>query len=131
MLAQFLGKEEGPLSEEIPGEVAVTEIPGKKWTVRFDGSATATSNGVGIVLSCENGDIISLSFKLGFSCFNNATEYETYLTGLTIALNIGVKHMRVLRDSNLVFSQVKGDFVLREQNLAAYRTWAQRLELEF
>ena len=42
LLAQFIGKEEGPLSEEIPGEVAVTEIPGKKWTIRFDGSATAT-----------------------------------------------------------------------------------------
>ena len=37
----------------------------------------------------------------------------------------------MLGDSNLVVSQVKGDFVLREQSLAAYRTWAQRLELEF
>ena len=26
---------------------------------------------------------------------------------------------------------MKGDFALREQSLAAYRTWAQRLELEF
>ena len=76
LLAQFLGKEESPLSEEIPGEVAVTEITGKKWTMRFDGSATTTSNGVGIVLSYENGDTIPLSFKLGFSCSNNATEYE-------------------------------------------------------
>ena len=30
LLAQFLGKEESSLSEEIPGEVAVVEIPGKK-----------------------------------------------------------------------------------------------------
>ena len=104
LLAQFLGKEESPLSEEIPGEVAVTEILGKKWTMRFDGLATTTSNGVGVVLSCENGDTIPLSFKLGFSCSNNTAEYEAYLTGLTIALNIGVKHMRVLRDSNLVVS---------------------------
>ena len=119
------------MSEEIPSEVAVTEVLGKKWTMRFDGSTTTTSNGVGIVLSCENGDTIPLSFKLGFLCSNNAVEYESYLTGLTIALNIGVKHMRVLGDSNLVVSQVKGDFALREQSLAAYRTWAQRLEMEF
>ena len=26
---------------------------------------------------------------------------------------------------------MKGDFALREQSLVAYRTWAQRLELEF
>ena len=131
LLAQFPRKEESPLSKEIPSEVAVTEIPGKKWTMRFDGSTTTTLNGVGIVLSYENGDTIPLSFKLGFSCFNNAAKYEAYLTGLNIAFSIGVKHMRVLRDSSLVVSQVKGDFALREQSLAAYRTWAQRLELEF
>ena len=119
LLAQFPRKEESSLSEEISGEVAVTEIPGKKWTMRFDGSTTTTLNGVGIVLSCENGDTIPLSFKLGFSCSNNATEYEAYLTGLTIVLSIGIKHMRVLGDSNLVVSQVKGDFALREQSLAA------------
>ena len=72
-----------------------------------------------------------LSFKLGFSCSNNAAEYEAYLTGLTIALNMRVKHVRVLGDSNLVVFQVKSDFSLREQSLAAYRTWAQRLEKEF
>ena len=100
----------------------MSEILGKKWTMRFDGSATTASNGVGIVLSCKNGDTIPLSFKLGFSCSNNAAEYEAYLTGLTIVLSIGVKHIRVLGDSNLVVSQVKGDFALREQSLATYRT---------
>ena len=92
----------------------MAEVQGKKWTIRFDGSATMTSNGVGAVLSCEDGNTIPLSFKLGFSCSNNATEYEANLTELTMALNIGVKHMRFLEDSNLVLSQVKGDFALRE-----------------
>ena len=99
--------------------------------MRFDGSATTTSNGVGVVLSYEDGDTIHLSFKLRFSCSNNVAEYKAYLTGITIALSIGVKHMRVLGDSNLVVSQVKGDFALREQSLVAYKTWAQRLEQEF
>ena len=131
LLEQFPGEEESSLNEEIPSEVAVVDALGKKWTMGFDGSATTTSNGVGIVLSCEDGDTIPLSFKLGFSCSSNATEYEAYLTGLIVALSIGVKHMRVLGDSNLVISQVKGDFALREQSLAAYKTWAQRLEQEF
>ena len=82
--------------------------------MRFDGSATATSNGLGIMLSCEDGDIVPLSFKLEFPCLNNATKYEAYLTRLAIALSIEIKHMGVLRDSNLVVSQVKGDFALRE-----------------
>ena len=82
--------------------------------MRFHGSATATLNDLGIVLSCENGDTVPLSFKLEFPCLNNAAEYEVYLIGLAIAFNMGVKHMKVLGDSNLVVSQVKGDFALRE-----------------
>ena len=46
MLAQFPGKEECSLSEEIPGEVAVAELLGKKWIIRFDGSATIALNGL-------------------------------------------------------------------------------------
>ena len=102
--------------------MAVAKLLRKKWTIRLDGSVTTTSNGLGIVLSCKDGDIMPLSFKLGFSCSNNAAKYEAYLTRLTIALNIGVKDMRVLGDSNLVVSQVNGDFAL------AYKTWVQRLE---
>ena len=63
MLAQFPGKEECSLSKEIPEEVAVAEPPRKKWTVRFDGSATTTSNGLGIVLSCEKGNTMPLIFQ--------------------------------------------------------------------
>ena len=111
--------------------MAVVEVQGKKWTMRFNGSATTTSNGVGVMLSCEDGDTIPLSFKLVFSYSNNVAEYEAYLTRLTMALSMGVKHMRVLGNSNLVVSQVKGDFALREKSLIAYRTWVQRLEQEF
>ena len=92
--------------------------------MRFDESGTTTSNGLGIVLSYKDRDTMPLSFKLEFPCLNNATKYKAYLTRLAITLSIGVKHMRVLGDSNLVVFQVKGDFALREQSLAAYRTWA-------
>ena len=87
----------------------MAKLLGKKWTMRFDGSATTTSNGLGIVLSCEDGDTMPLSFKLGFTYSNNAAEYEAYLIELAIALSIGVKHMKVLGDFNLVVSQVKDD----------------------
>ena len=114
LLAQFPGEEKCSLSDEIPREVAVVKLPGKKWTRRFDGSATATSNGLGIVLSCEDRDIVPLSFRLKFPSSNNAAEYKAYLTGLTVAVSMIVKHMRILGDSNLVVSQVKGDFALKE-----------------
>ena len=98
--------------------MAVATLSGKKWTMRFYGLTTTTSNGLEIVLSYEDGDTMPLSFKLEFPCSNNVAEYEAYLTELAIVLSIGVKHIRVLGDFNLVVSQVKGDFALREQILA-------------
>ena len=50
LLAQFPRKEKCSLSKEIPGEVAVVELLGKKWTIRFDGLAT-TLNSLGIGLA--------------------------------------------------------------------------------
>jgi len=94
--------------------VVVIELLERKWTMRFDGSAMAASNGIGVVLSYENEDTVPLSFKIEFPCPNNAAEYGAYLTGLAITLGMGIKHMRVLGDSNHVVSQVKGDFALRE-----------------
>ena len=72
----------------------------------------------------EDGGTIPFSFKLEFPCSNIAAEYEAYLTVLTIALSMRIRHMRVLRDSNLVVSQVRGDFALREPSLPSYRAWA-------
>ena len=46
LLAKFPGKEECSLCEEILGEVAVAVLMGKKWTMRFDGLAMTTSNGL-------------------------------------------------------------------------------------
>ena len=72
----------------------------------------------------EKDKAIALSFKLEFPCSNNTIEYKAYLTGLATALEIGVKHLRVLGDSNLVVCQTKGSFSLKEPSLAPYRVMA-------
>ena len=55
-----------------------------------------------VVLYHEEDKVVALWFKLEFPCSNNTAEYEAYLTGLTMALEIGVKHLKVMGDSNLV-----------------------------
>ena len=70
-------------------------------------------------------------FILEFPCSNNTAEYEAYLTGLAMALEMGVKHLKVLGDSNLVVCQTKGSFSLKEPNLAPYRVMAQKMEERF
>ena len=69
-----------------------------------------------------------MSFKLNFPCTNNIAEYEAYLTGLVVVREMGIKHLRVIGDSNLVVCQAKGEFALKEPSLAPYRAMAQMLE---
>ena len=99
--------------------------------MKFDESSTTQSGGVGVVLYHEEEKAMALSFKLEFPCSNNTTEYEAYLTELAMALEMGVKHLRVLGDSNLVICQAKGSFSLKEPSLAPYKAMAQRMEEKF
>ena len=92
--------------------------------MKFDRSSTAQSGGVEVVLYHKEDEAVGLSFKLEFPCLNNTAEYEAYLTGLAMALEMGVKHLRVIGDSNLVVCQAKGSFSLKEPSLAPYRAMA-------
>ena len=109
----------------------MADLVDSTWTLKFDGSSTSSSSGAGIVLIKEDGETIAKSFKLDFLCSNNALEYEAYITGLAIAHEIGVKHLWVIGDSNLIICQTKGEFSLKEPSLAPYRALAQKLEEKF
>ena len=113
-MEQFLGEEEFPLDDEVPGEVVMAEEVKEQWVMKFNRSSTMQSGGVGVVLYHEEDKAEALSFKLEFHCSNNMAEYEAYLTGLATALEMGVKHLKVLGDSNLVVCQAKGSFSLKE-----------------
>ena len=93
----------------------------EQWVMKFDGSSTTQSGGVRVVLYHEEDKVVALSFKLEFPYLNNITEYEAYLTELATTLKMGVKHLRVLGDSNLMVCQTKGSFSLKEPSLAPYR----------
>jgi ribonuclease HI len=134
LLAQFPGEDSSSISHKVPGEVGealLADLVNSIWTLKFDGSSTSISSGAGIVLIREDGETIIKSFKLDFSCSNNASEYETYITGLAIAHEMGIKHLRVIGDSNLIICQAKGEFSLKEPSLAPYRALAQKLEEKF
>ena len=98
LLAQFSGEEEFLLDDEVPGEVAMAEKVREQWVMKFDGFSTTQSGGVGVVLYHDENKAVALSFKLEFPCSNNTAEYEAYLTGLATALEIGVKHLKVMGD---------------------------------
>ncbi len=134
LLAQFPGEDNSSILDEVPREVdelLLADLADSTWTLRFDGSSTAVTNGVGIFLFKDDGEVVTKSFKLYFLCSNNATEYEAYLIGLAIAYKMGIKHLRVIRDFNLVVCQAQGEFSLKESSLAPYRALAPKFEAKF
>ena len=86
----------------------MAEAVREQWIMKFDRSSTAHLGGVGIVLYHKEDEVVALLFKLEFPCSKNITEYEAYLIGLATAFEIGVKHLKVIGDSNLVVCQTKG-----------------------
>ena len=50
--------------------------------------------------------------------FKQYHKYETYLMGLAIALEMGIKHLKVIGNSNLVVCQAKESFSLKDPRLA-------------
>ncbi|XP_030969565.1 uncharacterized protein LOC115989829 [Quercus lobata] len=48
-----------------------------------------------------------------------------------MALEMGVKHLKVIGDSNLVLCQAKGILSLKEPSLAPYKAMAQKMEKKF
>ena len=99
--------------------------------MKFDRSSTAQSGGMGVVLYHEEDEAVALSFKLEFTYSTNMAKYKAYLTGLATALEMGVKHLRVMGDLNLVVSQNKGSFSLKKLSLAPYKAMAQKMEEKF
>ena len=127
LLAQFSGDDSSSISHEVlggMGETLLKDLVDSIWTLKFDGSSISSSSGAGIVLIREDGETIAKSFKLDFSCSNNASEYEAYITGLAIAHEMGIKHLKVIGDSNLIICQTKGEFSLKEPSLAPYHALA-------
>ena len=84
-----------------------------------------------MVLYHEGQEVVVLLFKLEFLCSNNTVEYKAYLAGLAIALEMGIKYLKVIGDSNLVVCQANGSFSLKEPSLAPYRTLAHKMEEMF
>ena len=99
--------------------------------MKFDGSSTTQLGGVRVVLYHEEDKAVALLFKLEFPCSNNTAEYESYLIGLATTLEIGIKHLKLIGDLNLVVCQTKGSFSLKEPSLAPYRVMAQKMEEKF
>ncbi|GAU41894.1 hypothetical protein TSUD_170050 [Trifolium subterraneum] len=91
-----------------------------KWTIFVDGSSNSQGSGAGIILENGDGVLIEVSLGLSFPTTNNQAEYEAFLAGLRLAEDMGAEEIKIYTDSQLVASQVSGEYQTKEERLLEY-----------
>ncbi|XP_050889458.1 uncharacterized protein LOC127094707 [Lathyrus oleraceus] len=98
-----------------------------RWTLVFDGASNAHGNGIGAVITSLAGFHLPFTARLCFECANNMEEYEACIFGIEAVIDLKIKILEVYGDSTLVISQVKGDWVTRDQKLIPYKELVLKL----
>lgn len=96
-----------------------------KAVLHADGGARGNPGpaGIGVVLRTDDGRVIGeIARGIGVAT-NNVAEYSALIEGLQLALDHGVTDLAIKLDSELVVSQIKGEWKIRNDRL---RTLAVR-----
>ena len=74
----------------------------EQWTIQTDGSSAQKRDGVGVVITTPDREILKYGVQLRFPATNNEAEYEGILTGLRLGRVLGAKNLLIQSDSKLV-----------------------------
>jgi ribonuclease HI len=86
----------------------------------FDGSLMKIGAGTGLLFISPLGIHMRYVIRLYFATSNNVAEYEALVNGLRIAIELGVRHLNVRGDSQLVIDQVMKDSSCHDPKMEAY-----------
>lgn len=73
------------------------------------------------IYNMQNDHAQGRAYRLNFRCTNNMAEYEALLLGLKLIRSLGATRISILRDSNLIIQQMKGNFVTNDLRLRVYK----------
>ena len=95
----------------------------------FDGSVMKTGAGLHFVSPLR--EHMRYVVRLHFPASNNMAEYEALLSGLRIAIELGIKRLDVRGDSQLIIDQVMKEASYHDEKMVAYCNAVRRLEDKF
>ena len=86
----------------------------------FDGSVMKTGAGAGLLFVSPLGEHMRYVVRLHFPASNNMAEYEALISGLRIAIELGIKRLDVRGDSQLITDQVMKEASCQDEKMEAY-----------
>ncbi|KAI0520318.1 hypothetical protein KFK09_007790 [Dendrobium nobile] len=90
------------------------------WTLYVDGASGSSGAGDGILLISPQQVTFEYGLRLKFPATNNVAEYEALIAGIRLAIDYEVQNLMIHTDSQLVASQVEGEFDTHNSSLAQY-----------
>ncbi|XP_056685850.1 uncharacterized protein [Spinacia oleracea] len=97
------------------------------WEMYFDGVARQDGAGAGVVFLSPEKHVLAYSFVLTQLCSNNMAEYQALILGLQMAVELGLKDLDIYGDSQLVISQLLGEYEVKKEDLIPHRRYATKL----
>jgi ribonuclease HI len=88
--------------------------------IYVDGSSNTKGSGVGILIENDEGVAVQYSLKFEFPTSNNQVEYEACLARIRATKELGATAITLCSDSQLVVSQIKGDYQAKEPLMQKY-----------
>ncbi|XP_071714682.1 uncharacterized protein [Rutidosis leptorrhynchoides] len=95
------------------------------------GASSDEGVGAELVLTNLEGEKHTNSLKFCFYAPNNEVEYEALLSGLRIAVNMGIKHLRAYVDFQIVAQQVNGVFEEKDISMKRYLQLVEKVSKNF
>ncbi|XP_070037024.1 uncharacterized protein [Nicotiana tomentosiformis] len=100
------------------GEDIAESYPG--WRMSFNGVANFKGFGIGAVLISQSGQHYPASAKIRFPCTNNMAEYDACILGIKMAVDMNIKELLVIGDSDLLIHQVQGEWSTKNVKILPY-----------
>ncbi len=97
----------------------------------MDGASNAKGSRTGVVIMTPDDMVIEQSVRLDFKASNNEAEYEAVLVGLNSTKILGAMNLIIHCDSLLVASQINGEYMARDEHMAAYLQKVQQIITHF
>ena len=89
----------------------------RQWNMYTDESSNRRA---GVVIQTPEGDKIQCMIQLDFPITNNEAKYEALVAGLDLAKAAGVENIVVHCDSQVVTSQINGDYECKNDRMKRY-----------
>jgi ribonuclease HI len=119
------------LAEWTDTQLPPVQLQAELWTMYFDGLLMKTGAGAGLLFISPHGVHMCYIIRLHFPASNNIAEYDALVMGLRITVKLGVRHLNVRGDSQLVIDQVMKSSSCHDPKMEAYCEEVQRLEDKF